>query len=239
MSQDAGRQTMQQNSKIKGALSRLSIPAISNYHLVSAEATFHGKPLRESIVLRQPYGTQRMVPPRPPPIHADSIDSVSIRVSLPFALNISIFQGGGRRGWGWVGGGGGREYRLVAFWRFNTLLLGSSPKVHLASSRLKCSKYCLNLKYLHGQVAVELLSPNMLTVNTDQPLWRVLYRAAGLCALGFDIMWIPYSEWEAALSRNVEEEYLLSRISALLSGSNERVKKVDRLAKLLNRDVLV
>ena len=39
-------------------------------------------------------------------------------------------------------------------------------------------------------------------------------------------MWLPYSEWEAALARNVEEEYLLSRISALLSGSggeNEQV----------------
>lgn len=68
------------------------------------------------------------------------------------------------------------------------------------------------------QVAVELLSPNMLTVNTHQPLWRVVYRAACLCALGFDVMWLPYSEWEAALARNVEEEYLLSRISALLSG---------------------
>lgn len=68
------------------------------------------------------------------------------------------------------------------------------------------------------QVAVELLSPNMLTVNTHQPTWRVLFRAAGLCALGFDVLWLPYSEWEAALSHRVEEEYLLSRISALLSG---------------------
>lgn len=70
------------------------------------------------------------------------------------------------------------------------------------------------------QVAVELLSPNMLTVNTHQPLWRVLYRAACLCALGFDVMWLPYSEWEAASARRLEEEYLLSRLSALLSGSD-------------------
>ena len=76
------------------------------------------------------------------------------------------------------------------------------------------------------QVAVELLSPNMLTVNTHQPLWRVLYRAACLCALGFDVMWLPYSEWEAALARNVEEEYLLSRLSALLSGPADAASEI-------------
>ena len=73
---------------------------------------------------------------------------------------------------------------------------------------------------------MELLSPNMLTVNTHQPLWRVLYRAACLCALGYDVMWLPYSEWEAALARNVEEEYLLSRLSALLSGPADTPKEV-------------
>ena len=89
------------------------------------------------------------------------------------------------------------------------------------------------------QVAVELLSPNMLTVNTHQPLWRVLYRAACLCALGFDVMWLPYSEWEAALARNVEEEYLLSRLSALLSGPTEASTEVEERSSVPSTRFLV
>lgn len=89
------------------------------------------------------------------------------------------------------------------------------------------------------QIAVEILSPNMLTVNTHQPMWRVIYRAAGLCALGMDIIWVPYSEWEAALSRNVEEEYLLSRINAVLSGSVNRPAIAPKPVTTLNKKALV
>ena len=63
MSQDLGRQTRQQNVKIRAALARLNIPAIANYQLVGAEASLSGRALREGIILRKPYGSKRMVRP--------------------------------------------------------------------------------------------------------------------------------------------------------------------------------
>ncbi len=61
MTQDLGRLTRQQHVEIRAALTRLNIPAIGNYQLVAAEATLSGKALREGIILRKPYGSQRMV----------------------------------------------------------------------------------------------------------------------------------------------------------------------------------
>ena len=64
---------------------------------------------------------------------------------------------------------------------------------------------------------MEVLSPNMVTENTHQPCWRSLYRAACLNAMGFDVLYLPFSEWEAAQARDLEEEYLASKIQSLLS----------------------
>ncbi len=64
---------------------------------------------------------------------------------------------------------------------------------------------------------MELLSPSMVTRNTHQPCWRSLYRAACLNAMGFEVLYLPFSEWEEAQARDLEEEYLASKIHALLS----------------------
>ena len=56
----------------------------------------------------------------------------------------------------------------------------------------------------------------MLTVNTHQAKWRARYRAACLCALGFDVLWLPFSEWDAAVAKKSQEVFLYSRIYKLL-----------------------
>lgn len=67
------------------------------------------------------------------------------------------------------------------------------------------------------QVAVELLSPKKLTVNTHQPLARALFREACLNACGLDVLRLPYSEWEAAVAKGIQEEYLARKLHTLLN----------------------
>jgi hypothetical protein len=35
--------------------------------------------------------------------------------------------------------------------------------------------------------------------------------------MGFDVLYLPFSEWEAAQAKDLEEEYLLAKIRSLLS----------------------
>lgn len=68
------------------------------------------------------------------------------------------------------------------------------------------------------QVAVELLLPQKLTRNTQEPISRVLFRTACLTAWGYTIVSVPWHEWAPLSYSDDVPRAKMEFLAALLEG---------------------